>query len=86
MEAKYKEFIERVPKIFRDHPSYALAELSLFQDITLDIILFHYDKYPGVKMNGFGVEALQARGKHEIVAYLQDHGLLLYTPFSNSNL
>jgi hypothetical protein len=31
MEFKYKEFIER------DKPRYALAELALFQDITLDI-------------------------------------------------
>jgi len=60
MEVKYKEFIDMVPHIFRDKPSCALAELTMFKDITLDILLFHYDKYPGVKMNGFGVEALQA--------------------------
>jgi hypothetical protein len=37
-------------------------------------------------MNGFGVEALEAQSKHAIVAYLQDNGLLLYTPFSNSKM
>jgi hypothetical protein len=48
-ECNYNTFISRVVEVFRDKPYYALAELALFKDITLDILLYHFEKYPGIK-------------------------------------
>lgn len=77
IEEKYNEVLGRVAECFRTEPSFAFTELACLDDITLDVILFHLEKHPKIKMSGYGVEALEANGKHTIVKYLVEHNLIV---------
>lgn len=78
IEQVYNAFLQRVSSIFRDKPYYAFAELALFEDITFDVLLFHINKYPGVKLNGHGLDALRENKKHDIVNALKEKDALLH--------